>query len=95
MVWKLKKKKKDFLCKKKKKGMKLDELSVRLGEGAGTASHVVPVQKEKLDKAMRSRIVWELKHGEFGGGSGICLVVGRLCHRQYLSKRQSWVLQSP
>ena len=37
--------------------MKLDELSIRLGEGAGTASHVVSAQKEKLDKAMRSRIV--------------------------------------
>lgn len=51
-MWKLKKNRLSLF--KKKKGR--------------TASHVVSAQKEKLDAAVRSRIVWGLKHGELGVG---------------------------
>ena len=89
---KIKKEKKRLSLFKKKKEWNWMSCQSSLGEGAGTASHVVSAWKEKLDAAVRSRIVWELKHAEFGGGSGICLVVGRIRHRQCLSKRQIWIL---
>lgn len=63
-----------------------------LGKGAGTTSRVVSAQKEKLDTVVGSRIAQELKDGEFGGGSGMDSIVGRICHRQFLSKRQGCLL---